>query len=202
MSSVLYLIEQSLKTIKKVDMSTYFLLFVVLLTNLYGLYSTILGKIISLLSVIYLILNNNVTFGIIAFLIVLLLNNGTVENFENNDENNSKTNSKIDETKGDVSSNNSNNAAVKVSEKTVELNDPIATFKTQHCKNGKLVDKDGKEINVSDLSNVFPNIKFNIENEKCNPCEDNCGFKITSDVERITVEEKLRPSSSTEISSN
>lgn len=202
MSSALYLIERSLKAIKKVDMSTYILLFIVLLTNLYGLYSTILGKMISLLSVIYLILNNNVTFGIIAFLFVLLLNNGTVENFENNGENDSKTNSKIDETTIDPSSENSSNRVIKETETTVELNDTIATFKTQHCKNGKLVDKDGKEINVSDLSNVFPNIKFNIENEKCNPCDDNCGFKITSDVERITVEEKLRPTSSTEISSN
>jgi len=202
MSSALYLIERYLKAIKKVDMSTYILLFIVLITNLYGLYSTILGKMISLLSVIYLILNNNVTFGIIAFLLVLLLNNGTVENFENNGENDSKTNSKIDETTIDPSSENSSNRAIKESETTVELNDTIATFKTQHCKNGKLVDKDGKEINVSDLSNVFPNIKFNIENEKCNPCDDNCGFKITSDVERITVEEKLRPTSSTEISSN
>ena len=190
MSSILYLINQSLKSFKKIDISTFFLLFIVLLINLYGLHSTILGKVINILCVLYLILNNNLTFGIIAFLIILLLNNGNVENFETN---NSKDNT-----------NNPTNIVVSddEAEVNVELNDTLASFKSQHCKNGKLVDKDGNEINITDLSTAFPNIKFNIENENCNPCEDNCNFKITSDVERITVEEKLRPLNSTQVSSD
>lgn len=187
MSSTLYLIGQSLKTIKKIDMSTYFSLFLVLLVNLYRLHSTILGKLINLGCILYLILNEHLTFGIIAFLIILLLNNGTVENFENKSKEN-QTDILPDEQK--------------VGENKTELNDTIATFKSQHCKNGKLVDKDGNEINITDLSNDFPNIQFAIENEKCNPCEDNCKFKITSEVERITVEEKLRPTDSTQISSD
>lgn len=184
MSSTLYLINQSLKAFKKIDMNTYILLFVVLIVNLYGLHLTILGKLINLMCVLYLILNDNLTFGLIAFLIILLLNNGNVENFETN---NPKDQSVpiIDEPKTKV-----------------ELNDTIASFKSQHCKDGKLVDKDGNEINITDLSSAFPNIKFNIENENCNPCEDNCNFKITSDVERITTEEKLRPVSSTMVPSD
>ncbi len=183
--SSLYLIEKSLKTVKKIDMSTYFSLFVVLLVNLYGLHSTILGKLINISCIIYLILNDNITFGIIAFFIVLLLNNGTVENFENNSKDSSvKTSTEKEDNKNKP-----------------ELNDTIATFKSEHCENGKLFDKDRKEINIADLSNVFPNIQFNIENEKCNPCDDNCNFKITSEIERISVEEKLRPTNSTQISS-
>lgn len=185
MSSTLYLIEQSFKTVNKIDMSTYLSLFIVLTVNLYDLHSTILGKAINLLCILYLILNDNITFGIIAFLIVLLLNNGNVENFENNSKDNSN----------ELPTEN------KANENKPELNDTIATFKSQHCKNGKLVDKDGKEINVTDLSNAFPTIQFNIENEKCNPCDDNCNFKITSDIERLTVEEKLRPTNSTQIPS-
>ena len=184
--SSLYLIEKSLKTVKNIDMSTYFSLFVVLTVNLYGLHSTILGKIINLLCILYLILTDNITFGIIAFLIILLLNNnGHIENFENN----SKGSSNI------LSTDKGTN------ENKPELNDTIATFKSQHCKNGKLVDKDGKEINITDLSNAFPNIQFNIENETCNPCDDNCNFKLTSDIERLTVEQKLRPINSTQIPS-
>ena len=124
----------------------------------------------------------------LSFLIILLLNNRTVENFETN---NPKDIPNIP-TQDIKSADN-----VKV-----ELNDSMASFKSQHCKNGKLIDKNGNEINITDLSTTFPSIKFNIENDKCNPCEDNCNFKITSDVERITVEEKLRPLNSTQISSD
>lgn len=192
MSSGLYLINQSLKAIKKVELSTYISIFIVLLINIYGLYPTILGKVVSILSVIYLILNNNITFGIIGFLIILLLNNGNVENFENKDS---------DEKKTEQQDTTLSSEKVEVSESKVEINDPIASFKAKHCKNGNLLDNDGKTINISDLSSVFPHIKFNIENEKCNPCEDNCDFKLTSETERIAVEEKLRPTSSTQVSS-
>jgi hypothetical protein len=176
MSSAQYLITQSIKMFKKVDMSTYVLLLVVLIVNLYKLHSTILGKIINILSVLYLILNEHLSLAIIAFLLILLLNNGTIENFEGSK----------DTPPGENSDSPANN------EPEVDLNDTIASFKAKHCINKKLVDKDNKEINIADLSNIFPNIQFNIENEKCNPCEDNCDFKITSNVELITTEESLR----------
>jgi hypothetical protein len=83
----------------------------------------------------------------------------------------------------------------------VETNDAIATFKKIHCKNGKILDKDGKEIQINDLSKYYPAIKFELENNKCNPCDDNCKFKLTSSSERLTVEENLRPSSSATVSS-
>lgn len=197
MSSALYLTEQSIKSIKKIEKSTFLILLIILFVNIYGLYSTILGKLITLMCVIYLILNNNITFVIIAFLIVLL-NNSNIENFENNNKKVSKTN------KNETHDHNDEKHVddINKNKTNVELNDSIASFKTKHCKNGKLIDKHGNYINVSDLSNVFPNIKFNIENEKCNPCEDNCKFKLTSDIERINVEEKLRPTSSSKTSSN
>jgi len=188
MSSTLFLIDQLIKSIKKIDLSNIILVIAILLINIYGFYQNILGKIITIVSIIYLVLNDNLTLGIISFLIILLLNNRTIETFEN------KQNSKNEK-------NETNDKENDVNDTKVELNDTIATFKTQHCKNGKLLDKDGKIINVSDISTVFPHIKFNIENEKFNPCEDNCDFKITSEIERISVEEKLRPTNSSQVSS-
>lgn len=187
MSSALYLINQTFKALKKIDMTTYISFLILLFINIYGLYPSILGKITNVLLVLYLILDNNLTFGLIAFLMIILLNNKTVENFENN----------LDETTKNSTEENQTDVETKTE---TEINDPVASFKSKYCKNGKLVDENNNPVNISDLSTVFPHIKFNLENQQCNPCEDNCDFKLTSETERISVEEKLRPTDSSQVS--
>jgi len=189
--SVSVFTSEIINQIKKTHPSTYLMFVVLILTNLYGLYSSALGKIISLFAVIYIVLNENVKLGIISFLIVLLLNNNkNKEGFENEGNTKDEKNAKDDSTP-------SNNESSK--NDISEVNDEIAYFKKLHCKNGKIM-KDGSEINIADMATTFPQLKFNLENEKCNTCEDNCDFKITSSKERLTAEESLRPASSTAVS--
>ena len=86
---------------------------------------------------------------------------------------------------------------------TNEINDAIASFKSKHCKNGKVIDKNGNPIDMKDLASNFPEISFNLEKcATCNPCAEGCNFKLTSGSERITVEENLRPVDSSVISTN
>jgi len=203
-------LNDMIKEMKKTHASTYFALLILLIVNLYGIYSSALGKLISLVAVIYIVLNENVKLGLLSFFIILLLNNkNSKEGFENegkSDKEHAKDNSSTSkEQKKEDDMNKDKDSKSNVSEtshtsETSEINDPIASFKKLHCKNSKIM-KDGVEISIADMTNAFPQLKFNLENEKCNPCEDNCHFKITSGAERITVEEKLRPTSSTAISS-
>ncbi len=202
-------LSNTIKQFTNINQSTFFALFLLIIINSYGLYKNTLGKLFSLMIVIY-ILNNNITIGIASFLIILLLNNNnSIENFENEkkddkDDNNKDKNDKDPkDIHSSVPKTNDNSESNILTDTTnnenSEINDPIASFKKLHCKNGKAM-KDGVEINVSDMTTTFPQLKFNLENEKCNPCEDNCRFKITSSKELITVEESLRPKSSSPIS--
>lgn len=206
-------LSNTIKQFTNINQSTFFALFLLIIINSYGLYKNALGKLFSLIAVIY-ILNNNITIGIVSFLILILLNNNnSIENFENekNDDKNKddkdikdkdpkdshsipKDNDNLESNINESSSNN-----ISTNNDNSEINDPIASFKKLHCKNGKAM-KDGIEINISDMTTTFPQLKFNLENEKCNPCEDNCRFKITSSKELITVEESLRPKSSSPVS--
>jgi hypothetical protein len=67
--------------------------------------------------------------------------------------------------------------------------DSIHTFRSDHCKNGKLM-LDGKEITQDTISTSFPHLKFS--GDSCNPCDDSCVFEIVSSNEQLTVEENLR----------
>jgi len=181
MAPALYLLNKTIKEAKKINLSTYLSLFILILINLYGVHSSILGKLFNVLIVLFIILEQNITFGIIAFCIILLLNNNLQEGLDNltppsSEKSDPSTLTVVDEDKG------------------IDMNVPIATFKKEHCnKEGKLIDKTGKLVDLADLSTVFPNIEFNLKNEKCNPCEENCGFKLTGGNELLTVEQELRP---------
>jgi len=179
MVPALYLLNKTIKEAKKINLSTYLSLFILTLINLYGAHSSILGKIINVLIVLFIILEQNITFGIIAFCIILLLNNNVQEGLDNLTPPSSEL---PDPTTVNPSDENQG----------IDMNDPIATFKKEHCKEGKVIDKTGKLVDLADLSTVFPNIEFNLKNEKCNPCEENCGFKLTSGNELLTVEQELR----------
>ena len=199
-------VNRTIKEMKNIHGPSYLMFLLLLIINMNGLYASTLGKLITLFTVMYIILNENLKLGVLSFLTVLLLNNNSIEGFENKTDNDEKKSEKDDEKNAKDKQDNLSNTNLDETKETsnenndsTEVNDPIASFKKLHCKNGKVM-KDNKEINIADLSSTFPQLKFNLENEKCNPCGDNCDFKITSSTERITVEEQLRPSSSTDVS--
>lgn len=64
--------------------------------------------------------------------------------------------------------------------------DSKGDFVKKYCKDGKL----------DDASNP-PTLKYT--KGKCNPCDDDCEFEITSAKERMTVDEALRPKESNAI---
>lgn len=66
-------------------------------------------------------------------------------------------------------------------------------FRNKYCKNNKLM-KEGNVISNEQISETFPNLYF--KNNKCNPCDDNCEFNITTSSERLTTEDNIRPTSS------
>ena len=59
-------------------------------------------------------------------------------------------------------------------------------FVKKYCKDGKV-----------DQSMNPPTLKY--KNQKCNPCDDDCDFEITSAQEQLTVDEALRPKESNSI---
>ena len=61
-----------------------------------------------------------------------------------------------------------------------------ADFVKKYCKDGKV-----------DQSLNPPTLKYS--NKKCNPCDDDCEFEITSSQEQLTVDEALRPKESNSI---
>jgi hypothetical protein len=72
----------------------------------------------------------------------------------------------------------------------MENNTSKVTEKTDFVK------KYCKEGNVDQTMNP-PTLKY--KNEKCNPCDDDCDFEITSAKEQLTVDEALRPQESNSI---
>lgn len=208
---------QVIKELERIPNKILFLSVFVLLLQLYNFHSAFLGKLLIVLIIVFITINNKYL-GLLLTFVSLFLNQTigetieTMESMEKSEEKTVKPNDNIALDKSqDSNSSLTNNLEEKkdindivenpLPNNEVETNDAISTFKKIHCKNGKILDKDGKEIQINDLSKYYPAIKFELENEKCNPCEDSCKFKLTSSSERITVEEKLRPTSSTSVSS-
>ena len=153
-----------------------------LFTALYK--NSLLGRLI-IVSLIIAATLKKTYYGVLAVIILLYIDN-TVEGMTNNNDANTDTDTK--------SSEDSKNDKV-------EINDAVASFKNKHCKDGKFVGKDGKSIDIKDLASYFPELSFNLEKgATCNPCAENCNFKLTSSEERITVEEKIRPVDSATVS--
>ena len=68
----------------------------------------------------------------------------------------------------------------------VSPNTNKADFVKKYCKEGKV-----------DQSLNPPTLKYN--KQKCNPCDEDCEFEITSAKEQLTVDEALRPQESNSI---
>jgi len=172
---------------------------------------SVLGKILSLILVV-VATQYHVLAGIVVLLAVIAMNQTIIEGMTNPDDD-TKTasegdanqtpvdaDSKQSERSPDTSSDDTNNM-VKSSDSDRQLvngdkleikpayDELVSKFKTDHCKNGKLM-LNGNEI-TSDLINTnFPDLKF--KGDQCNPCDDDCQFEIVSTNEKLTVEENLR----------
>ena len=53
------------------------------------------------------------------------------------------------------------------------------------------LDKGDDLVSISQVSKMFPNVKFS--KDKCNPCDSNCSFSISTTTEQLSVEEDLKP---------
>ena len=69
-------------------------------------------------------------------------------------------------------------------------------FTKAHCKNNMLV-KDGKSVSFENINKEFPNLKFS--QNKCNPCDANCKFSITTSKEQMTKQDAITPKNSKEV---
>ena len=58
-------------------------------------------------------------------------------------------------------------------------------FREEHCENNCLKYK-GKNVKNENIEHIYPDLKF--LNERCNPCDKNCGFTIGK---RIKLEENI-----------
>jgi hypothetical protein len=202
---------QFLKELGKIPNNVLLLSIFIILLQLYSFNFTFLGKLVTIISIIYVTINHK-SLGLLLIIVSLFLNYKINENLDimesksstmpSTSSHSSKISNENINTDSPSSDSNTLPQPKKTDPKDLELNDAISTFKKVHCKNGKILDKDGKEIQINDLNKYYPAIKFELENAKCNPCDSNCKFTLTSSSERLTVEEKLRPTSSSEISTN
>ena len=71
----------------------------------------------------------------------------------------------------------------------------------QNTVKGVLVDKDGKEVGEEEVAVLYPNLISH--SDKCNnPCDENCGFSISTTSDQIGIETQIRPQSSNKIPVN
>jgi hypothetical protein len=166
--------------------------------------NSILGRLIFILFIIFSTLKKK-EFGVLAVILYVIIDKTIIEGMTTNDSTNDSDNN-ANNGDGEISNDTKCcpcDSSKNESTTTNEINDAIASFKTKHCKNGKVIDKNGNPIDMKDLASNFPEISFNLEKcATCNPCAEGCNFKLTSGSERITLEENLRPVDSAVISTN
>jgi|688.fasta_scaffold14677_9 hypothetical protein len=165
--------------------------------NMYYALSTILGKSI-LLGIIILLTALMPNLGICIVLILFIFNSQNIyEGLENNTSNNhdNKHDNKDDNKHDNKHDNKDDNKPHTLT----EINDAVASFKKKYCVNGQLINNKKEKIILSDINLHFPQIVFDINN-KCNPCNNDCLFKITSGDELLSTDELLRSKNSTLIS--
>lgn len=69
-------------------------------------------------------------------------------------------------------------------------NKEVDDFRSNNCKKNVLYKGDEK-VSISQVAKMFPNVKFS--GEKCNPCDSDCKFSISTTTEQLSVEEDLKP---------
>lgn len=164
-------------------------LVLVLLANssiLVSFSNSLIGKFILIAFVVLAALHNKVS-GLIAVLIFVSISNTYQEGFESN-ENTSKESEQGPEVED-------------IPDGDVEPSSDEMGFRTKHCKKGILVDKDGTEVGEEEVAVLYPNLNF--DSDKCNnPCDENCGFSISTTSDQIGIETQIRSQSSNKIQVN
>ena len=163
---------------------------------------SVLGKILSLILVV-IATQYHVLAGIVVLLVVIAMNQTIIEGMTNSDDDtkteadddSKPTEKSPDTTNGDmgnmVKSSASDTQLVNGDKLEIKPShdELVSKFKTDHCKNGKLM-LNGNEITSDLINSSFPDLKF--KGDQCNPCDDDCQFEIVSTNEKLTVEENLR----------
>lgn len=70
-------------------------------------------------------------------------------------------------------------------------------WRSSNCSKDNLPMFDNKIVTADNLRSIFPNVSF--VNEKCNPCDLNCNFLVTSSTDNISPSAILKPVSSNTI---
>ena len=70
----------------------------------------------------------------------------------------------------------------------------VDNFRKNYCKKNDLTNKKGKKVSLEDIGSQFPNLNFDAD--KCNPCDEGCKFKVTSNNEKLSIMEALRSENS------
>ncbi len=69
-------------------------------------------------------------------------------------------------------------------------NKDVDEFRKTNCKGNKLYKGDDL-VSINQVAKMFPNVRFS--KNKCNPCDSNCNFAISTTTEQLSVEEDLKP---------
>jgi hypothetical protein len=143
-------------------------------------YSTLGGRIVLIGLVGYFALESSIA-GILAVIMYVVLANKQLENMDNmesNDGENTTNKESDDEDKDEPKQE-------KVSSKS---NDSVSEFRKSVCQNGAL------KLQGKELDDKMKSVKF--IDGKCNVCDDECRFEITSTSEQLSVDEMMRPKDS------
>ena len=156
---------------------------------------SVTGRAILIGLIVLAALHNTIS-GLIAVLIFISIRSNIREGHSNHQAKHSESDE--DETEKPVQP-KEEESNMPVGDKTpssVEMD-----FRTKHCKNGELVDKDGNKVASEDIGVKYPNLNF--DSDKCNnPCDENCGFSLSTTADQIGTEESLRAQDSSKIPVN
>jgi len=145
-----------------------------------------LGKLAFLAALIFSSMKS-LTAGVLVFLIYVALRRDftLVEGMENEDSSNSESDSESDSDNDSDSDDEEKEESVNINVKE-GVNMSKSDFMNKYCKNGKI-----------NSTMTPPPLKYT--NGKCNPCDEDCGFEVTSATEQLTIDEAMRPKESNSI---
>ena len=151
---------------------------------------SIAGRALLICLIVMASLHNTIS-GLIAVLIFVSIRNNTIEGHRNHSgEDDADEGEEVSNTELDKNVENDKSPS----------SDEIE-FRVKNCKKGSLVDKDGNKVSDEDIGVLYPNL--NLDSDKCNnPCDDNCGFSISTTADQIGIEENLRALDSSKIPVN
>ena len=140
-------------------------------------YSNMGGKLILLSLIVYFALESSVA-GILGVILYVVLANKQVENMENMDDNKEKDSDKDSDSDSDKDNNKD----------TDDETDQVSNFRKSYCENNKM------KLSGNELQEKMKSVKF--LGDKCNVCDDDCKFEITTTAEQLSLDEMMRPKDS------